>query len=89
MNNLKTESLSEKVSGTLHPGEQTLLDVLAPRFQTPFQTERMPICKLADLTRLEQAQAFCQARGRSDRLYRFMILINMSAKCVGTLIKIR
>jgi hypothetical protein len=28
MDNLKTQSLSEKVSGTLHPGEQPLLDVL-------------------------------------------------------------
>src|SRR5438552_9812363 len=31
-----TESLSEKVSGTLDPGEKAL-EVLAPRFQTPFR----------------------------------------------------
>src|SRR5437870_4234463 len=33
-----TESLSEKVSGTLDPGEKAL-EVLAPRFQTPFRTD--------------------------------------------------
>src|SRR5439155_4301688 len=27
------------------------------------RTERMPICKLADLTRLEQVQAFCPKKG--------------------------